>query len=341
MSSDCATDTEVLALTVTAPGSVALLPVAPTPAWQGALRPDEVFGRTVCTLVSPGTEIAGAFRPDPARNTTYPTIPGYAAVFEVTERGAGVTSVDVGDLVFTPGNHRSHQRRTVDLVTKVPDGLDPFDAVFARLMCVPMATLATTAARPGANVGVSGLGPIGHLAAVAFSASGYAVTAWDPRADRRALLPPFIVALAEAPRAGQREQYGTTDGFDLVLECSGHDGAALDCVRAVRSLGEVVLVGTPWVRRTDASAHELLTEVFHRYAVLRSGWEWQVPADDTAFVGISTSRNIRLAMRWLQRGTVTVSQLADRFAPADAQSAYESLADGTTSKLTALFDWRQ
>ena len=37
--------------------------------------------------------------------------------------------------------------------------------------------------------------------------------------------------------------------------------------------GEVVLIGVPWVKRTDLSAFDLLHAVFHRYVYLRSGWE--------------------------------------------------------------------
>jgi threonine dehydrogenase-like Zn-dependent dehydrogenase len=332
-------DPHVTAVTVTAPGEVAL--ISEIPRWSGPLAADEVFGETVCTLISPGTELAGAFRPDPSRETRYPTVPGYAAVFQVTEIGEHVTTVAVGDLVFTHGGHRSHERKPAAEVFVLPDGLDPFVAVFARLMTVPMATLSTTAARPGSRVGISGLGPIGHLAAVAFAASGFDVTAWDPRADRRELLPAGIRSLDAAPEGVERAQYGTVEGFDLVLECSGHDGAVLPAVRSVRSLGEVVLVGSPWVRRTDTSAHELLAEIFHRYVVLRSGWEWQVPAGDLPFHGASAERNLALAMRWLHAGTVRVDHLADRFAPSDAQAVFDTLAEGRARELTALFDWRQ
>jgi threonine dehydrogenase-like Zn-dependent dehydrogenase len=328
---------ELTAITVTAPGVVSLMP--DTPRWSGPLEPDEVFGETVCSLISPGTEIAGAFRPDPSRETRYPTVPGYAAVFRVTEIGDAVTTIAVGDLVFTHGGHRSHQRKRVGEVLALTDDLDPFVAVFARLMTVPMAALSTTAARPGARVGVSGLGPIGYFAATAFAVCGYDVTAWDPRADRRSLLPRSVPSLARAPEGVERAQYGTTEGFELVLECSGHDGATLSAVRSVRSGGEVVLVGSPWIRRTDATAHELLAEIFHRYVTVRSGWEWQIPPTDQPFIGVSSSRNLDLAMRWLSTGTVRVDHLADRVSPARAQEIYEELADASTSTLTAVFDW--
>lgn len=327
-------------IVVTAPRTVEVGSDPDPSRWSAPLAPGEVAGPTVCTLVSPGTEIAGAFSPGPHRPARYPVVPGYAAVFRVDEVGAEVSGIRIGDLVFSHGGHRSRQRASASAVTPLPPGLDPFSAVFTRLMLVPMATLATTAARPGERVGVSGLGPIGFLAASIFAASGFDVTAWDPRPERRVGLPDAVRVLAEAPPETARSQYGTTDGFALVLECSGHDGAALAAVRRVRSGGEVALVGTPWQRRTDATAHELLDEVFHRYAVLRSGWEWQVPAEPAPFGGPSARSNTDLALRRLADGTVAVDHLAWRARPDEAQSVYDALADGTAPALTALFDWR-
>jgi threonine dehydrogenase-like Zn-dependent dehydrogenase len=331
-------DRRVSSITIRGPGIAELALIADTrdPSEPGSF---ELVGKTVCSLVSPGTEVSGAFRPGPERPARYPVTPGYAAVFRVDAMGPEVTGFRVGDLVFTQGGHRSHQCRSQDEVVRLPDGLDPFAAVFARLMAVPMATLSTTAARPGDLVGVSGLGPVGHLAAVIFAVCGYRVTAWDPRAQRRELLPASVRTLPSPPDPAPIAQYGSTDGFDLVLECSGNDGAALQCVRQVRSLGEVVLVGTPWTRRTDATAHELLHEVFHRYAVLRSGWEWQLPASPTPFIGRSTAENIEQAFAWLRAGTVDVARLADRRDPRDAQAVYDELAAGTGDRLTTVFDW--
>ena len=349
MSTTHVLQTPVEALTVAERGRIALAPAAAAPTRfggtpfpdQGDLGPDEVFGPTICTLLSPGTEIANTFRPIvPEAGTPLPWIPGYASVFEVSQVGEQVQTVRPGDLVYSLGGHRSHQRERVSEVWRLPEGLDPFVGVFARLMSIPMATLATTAARPGAQVGVSGLGPIGHLAAVAFHLSGYFVTAWDPRPERRALLPAGIEVRERAPEPTRRRQHGSIEGLDLVVECSGHDGAALSAVTAVRSGGEVVLVGTPWRRYTDASAFDVMREVFFKYAVLRSGWEWQIPPATEPFRAVSSSQNITRALAWLAEGRVATEALAQRHRPADAQDVYESYTDGTADRLTALFDWR-
>lgn len=69
------------------------------------LGAQEVRGRTLATLISAGTELAGAYQ-----GTTFPKYPGYAAVFEVEEVGAEVQHLHPGDLAYCSGPHRSYQR---------------------------------------------------------------------------------------------------------------------------------------------------------------------------------------------------------------------------------------
>ena len=53
------------------------------PSDTAPLGAEEVAGRTLCTLISAGTELAGAYL-----GQTFPRVPGYAAAFEVTEVGS-------------------------------------------------------------------------------------------------------------------------------------------------------------------------------------------------------------------------------------------------------------
>ena len=296
------------------------------------LGPREVAGRTLATLVSAGTELAGSYQ-----GTSFPRVPGYAAVFEVEELGSEVASLRVGDRALCMGPHRSHQRVGQEQAVPLPDGLAPAAAVFARLMSVSMSTLTTTAARPPAKVLVTGLGLVGHLASQIFAACGYEVTGCDPfparqeiarRAGIRRVLP--AVPVDDPAYAGHVE---------LVIDCSGHEQAALDGCRVVRKRGEVVLIGTPWQRRTDLPAHELLSLVFHRYVVLRSGWEWELPLQAADFRRGSVFGNLEAALRWLAEGRVRVNDLATLRPPAEAQPVYQDLMHQRVEKLAVVFDW--
>ena len=79
------------------------------------LGPAEIEGRTLVTLISAGTELAGAYAGD-----QFPCTPGYAAVFEVEFVGAEVKDLAPGDRVFCPGNHQSYQRTARERVLPLP-----------------------------------------------------------------------------------------------------------------------------------------------------------------------------------------------------------------------------
>mgnify|MGYP003339465747 CR=1 FL=1 len=57
------------------------------------LGADEVFGQTLYTLVSPGTELAGAYLGE-----RFPSHPGYAAAFRVEALGADVSGIAEGEI---------------------------------------------------------------------------------------------------------------------------------------------------------------------------------------------------------------------------------------------------
>ncbi len=282
------------------------------------LAPTQVAGRTLVSLVSAGTELA-CYR---GLIGSFPMGSGYASVFEVERVGAEVADLAPGDCVFCMGPHQLYQRQERAGVAPLPDGLAPERAAFARLMGVTQATLVTTKARPPAPVLVTGLGLVGNLGAQVFAACGYEVTACDPDAARREL-----ASRLRHRRVVERAPMEELEGrVDLVLECSGHEAAALDGCRVVRKGGEVVLTGVPWERHTDLTAHELLHAVFYRYVVLRSGWEWEVPHHAGDFRPGSLFANFAAGLRGWRRG-----RCAPRAWPSRAPRATRSPSTRTCS----------
>jgi threonine dehydrogenase-like Zn-dependent dehydrogenase len=311
--------------------TVALETVAPP---ADPLPPDQVEGRTLYSTISSGTELA-VLQGHLGRH--YPATPGYAAVLELTAVGSDVTTLQPGDIVFGMAGHCSVSRLPAAEAVPVPAGLPLQYAGLARLMGVTMSTLVTTTARPPDRVLVTGLGIVGLLGAQVFQAAQYEVIACDPDERRQELARQCgLRRVAAAPPADDPTVAGQVA---LALECSGHEAATLAAVEMVRKRGEVVLVGVPWVRRTELSAFDLCHAVFHKYAVLRSGWEWEVPRHDTEFRVGSQFANFARALQWLAEGTVRVEGLVEVFAPADAARAYEGLREHTLEKLAAVFDW--
>jgi threonine dehydrogenase-like Zn-dependent dehydrogenase len=292
----------------------------------------EVAGTTVASLISAGTELSYGYT-----GATFPIGSGYAAAFRVEEIGDGVENFQIGDLALCMGNHRSRQHLPADQVWRVPEGLSAQDATFARLMGVSMSTLVTTTARPPDRVVVTGLGPVGHLAAQIFQAAGYNVLAFDPDAGRRDLAAVGgIKQICDALPLDDARWHRQTS---LVVECSGHEQAVLDGARLVRERGEVVLIGVPWRKRTDISAHELLHLIFHQYAVVRSGWEWEVPRQAVPFRDGSIRANLEAALLWLRDGRIKVAGLYALYDARDPQAAYQALLQAREKSLAVVFDW--
>lgn len=302
----------------------------PTP-----LAPDEIAGRSIVTLISAGTESTGSYTAE----GNFPRGSGYAAVFEVESVGADVDDVKAGDCIFCMGNHQSYQRIKRDAGLLVPEGLAPEAAVFARLMNVSLTTLTTTTARPPEKVIITGLGIVGNLAAQNFTNAGYDVTACEPVDTRRnvAIECGLKNVLSTVP-VDDPEIAGTVG---LVVDCSGHEQAVLDGCNVVRKKGEVVLLATPWRRYTEMYAHTVLHAIFHKYVVVRSGWEWELPNRPTEFRTNSIYGNLAAGLRWLAEGRMSVAPLAMKIAPDDPQTVYQNLLHRRSERLTYIFDWTE
>ncbi|CAN5667683.1 zinc-binding dehydrogenase [soil metagenome] len=294
-----------------------------------ALAENQIQGRTHSTLVSPGTELNWGYL-----GKDFPNRPGYASVWEVERVGAAVTLYQPGDMVLSMAAHQSHPTATERDVVGVPAGLAPSRAVLARLMAVSMTTLFTTRARTGDGVVVTGLGPVGLLAALMARHCGYRVAGVDLDAQRREWARQKDLKVHEVmPLEPWKEQAA------LVMECSGHEQAVLDACGLLRRRGELVLIGVPWNRLTDLSAHQLLHAIFHRWIDLRSGWEWELPWEGSPSQPHSTRNSFETALRWLSDGAVAVDDLCCKASPTEAANFYEEIAQKQLAGLFPIFDW--
>jgi len=297
------------------------------------LASNEVAGRTVATLISAGTELASAYTAEDG----FPRGAGYSAVFEVEAVGNEVKNIKEGDLVFGMGNHRSYQRTNGGDVLPLPEGLKPETALFARMMGVSMSTLTTTTARPPEMVIVTGLGVVGNLAAQNFARCGYDVMACEPIERRRKIAEEC--GLEKVLSAVPVDDPAIAGKVGLVMDCSGHEQAALDACNVIRKRGEVVLIATPWRRYTDMYAHTILHAIFHKYVVMRTGWEWEVPRQPTDFRTNSIHGHLAAALKWLAEGLIKVDALYTTMSPREAQKAYQNLLHKKSEGLTHVFDW--
>jgi threonine dehydrogenase-like Zn-dependent dehydrogenase len=305
-----------------------------------------VVVRTRVTLLSGGTEGAG-FLGQPLPGRPAPPLPhptGYASVGEVIARGRAVEDLAEGDLVYTMSPHASLARIDTALrpCVPVPTDLAPEEAVFVRLITVPLTTVRTAAARAGDRAAVVGLGLVGNLGAQVLEAAGLPTTGVDLVASRRDLAGRCGISSVVDPVQGG----ALRPEHRLVLEATGTAKGTMTALDLAQLGGEVSLVGTPWTTDPSVAASDVFRAVHLRYVTLRSGWEWQLPVferagePDAIHQPGSIVHSSRYAFDLLRRGRVRVRELiTHRYAPADCQRAYEGAVDRKDEQLGVVFQW--
>jgi len=181
----------------------------------------------------------------------YPWRPGYAQVGRVHAVGEGVHGWSLGDRVFTLAGHADYAVRTdEDMVVRVPEEIDPLDAVASRMASVAFSAVV---AKPFAWfergwVVVYGLGMVGNLAAQCYRALGASVIGIDPIESRRRLAQicgiNHVVATGPGVAEAVRALTGGTAPH-IVIEATGRSDVALEAVGLVGDHGHVVLLGSP------------------------------------------------------------------------------------------------
>ena len=298
-----------------------------------ALGAEDIAGHTVCSMISGGTELHASFLD--VFNWGYPKKSGYTAIFKVEHVGSAVQDIKIGDLVFCMASHQSYQVVNYRDVVKVPESVKPEHALFIRMAGVSMATLNRMSIKPGEKVLVTGLGAVGLMAMHVYSNLGYEMIGVDPDSNRR----------ATAKDAGFSEIYETVpfDKYDkkigLALECSGSEGAALDCCNIVRPHGEVSLVGVPWKPYTEIKAYNLLHAVFYNYVKIYSGWEMDLPLNCSEFVHESMIKNYSLMLSFLEKGKIDVSSLYTIRPYTEAQKAYNDILEKREKKISIILSY--
>jgi 2-desacetyl-2-hydroxyethyl bacteriochlorophyllide A dehydrogenase len=228
------------------------------------LGPNQVLIESVRSMVSPGTELAALRQnhtrsniPNPPAWLCYPSVPGYLMVGTVVDKGAAVKAYNIGDRVVGEGGgcwntHASHVVMSDDekWLVKLPAGVSWEEGVTAKLGSITMYGLRVLHHEYGENVAVLGLGLIGQIAVRLCSLGGFGhVVGSDPLPQRRkvAQLAPHVTVTTpeEIVAAGQGEAAGLKDGYDNVIEASGHPKAFIQATEIARIRGRISVVSAP------------------------------------------------------------------------------------------------
>jgi len=321
---------------------------------EESLRDTEVLLRTHYTLISPGTELAiyTALDKDVYRSDSwchYPFNPGYISVGEVVNRGREVSKLSEGDMVFCYANHASIARidptRTICL--KVPEGLDEKRALFTRISTIAMTALRVSSGELGDNVAVMGLGLVGNIAAQLFTLAGTNVIGIDLIEKRLEIARSCGVRYTLNPRKANIKEkildLTNGKGCEVTVEAIGNPTTIETCCHITKSLGEVILLGSPR-GEYDTNITEMLNYV-HLWPrgclTFKGAHEWRFPIHQMEGSKHSIERNTRVAFQLISEERLKVKDLITHvIKPENIKEAYEGLLNKKDEFLGVIIDWK-
>lgn len=317
--------------------------------------PGQVLVETTRSMVSQGTELAAltethsrsqeAERPAWLR---FPSVPGYLMVGQVVQCGAGVKVLAAGDRVIAEGkgcwnSHVSHMVCDVsDWLNKIPDGVTDDEAVMSKLASVAMYGVRVLEAEFGENVVVFGLGVVGQLATRFCSVGGFRrVVAVDPLANRRTIaqrVPGVTVVTPDDPRVGEA-MWGRskTEGFDNVIEASGHPAAFKQALKVARILGKIAIPSAPHHPVEVKLYEDIMVKSLRIHGAHGSSQpgkpthldRWYEPRQKELFFQLVAEKRIEVA-----------SIISHRVSWKEAPAVYRGLLEKPGDYLGVVFEWK-
>lgn len=285
--------------------------------------PTGVVARTLCSAISPGTELAAYVGSPPLfPGPQYPRVVGYCNVAEVVAIGEDVKACVAGDLVLT---HQSHRSAFVcdqaDVLHVVDPAEDPVAASVFYLHVLGYEALLTGRFVRGGRVIVIGLGPIGHAAVATAKAFGCEVAAVSnhggvDRADAESLAPSTTVVLTT----------NAWSDYDLALTL-------------VDQRGTIAVVGFPGRESGPPPFNPLATDRFYgkQVSVAAVG---AAPTDDLPDHPSVRSQLAEIAVL-TRSGVLDARAIVSEVAPwSELGILYERLSVDRGAFVTAALDWQ-
>ena len=261
--------------------------------------------------------------------------------------GSGVTRFQVGDRVVSRYHHQSeYVARESECIVKVPEGVDPEDAVYAHLYALSSKCYRKAHCVPGENVAVVGLGVLG-LGAVALG----------PLFGARVVgLGNSPVRLEMAKRMGAHEAFLSSDpdleaklneftegaGIDLVILTANPWPAYRTALEVVRPNGRVSIVALTGRGEKPLDFNPMAMELFYikgisLHAVCNeSGYLYPTPNER-----FSDERTCAHVLSLMKGGRLEPKRLiTHRFPYTQLVEAYEMAYRREKKMLGVIFQWR-
>jgi threonine dehydrogenase-like Zn-dependent dehydrogenase len=312
---------------------------------QEPLLHDQVRIRTLYSGISAGTELT-AYRGsnpylnkrwdpdtrlfvDGATSVEYPVNGwGYEEVGEVTEVGASVSTVNVGDRIWGTWGHRSETVQQEERAAQrvLAADADPRIGIFSQIGAIALNVILDADIHVGETVAVFGLGVPGQIAAQLARLNGARVIGVDGIARRRELASELGAHIVLDPGEGgvaeRIRELTDGRGADVCLEVTGNYRAMHEAIRSVAYSSRVCVAGFMQGEGTGLR----LGEEFHhnRVAVIGSQISGVAPALQHRWNGYRLARTAidlavegRLRLTDLISHTMPVEEAGEAFSMLD------------------------
>ena len=312
------------------------------------LNSDSVRVKLAVSTISAGTEKAN-ITGDPsvsgpnAPRVQFPRTLGYSASGVVTETGADVKSVKVGDRVIVSwGTHSSISTVKEKFITKIPyEDISFEQAAYIHIATFPMAAIRKCKLEMGESAIVMGMGILGMFAVQLLKIGGAVpIIAVDPDESKRKkalevgadyALDPYASDFAETAKKL------TNGGANVGLEITGI-GAGLDGILDCMALkGRVALLGC--TRNSDFTI-DYYRKV-HGPGITLVGAHTAARPSTNSSNGWWTERDdFEAVLRLTKMGRINLAELVEEtHSPNESTEIYTRLCNDKTFPLVQ-FDWR-
>ena len=306
------------------------------------IAPDMVYLKTICTLISPGTEFA-CINGSVSKNQ-FPMTLGYSAVATVMAVGANVTKFAVGDRCLCYHSaHRNYQLMPQQKLVKiVHDSLPSEEAVYCVVGCMGFQGVRRCRPEFGESLMVMGLGLLGQFAVQTAHLSGcFPVIALDYNEKRRQIALESGADYAFSPGDSELEEKvrAVTDGkgADSVIEVTGNPQAVVQGLKLTARFGRVSLVGCSRTPTENIDFYNLV----HRPGISIIGAHNQARPMDDRRPGVWTMvEDMALLLKYMDAGRLQCKNLHTMTAdPAEAPGIYDRVYNRDPDLLGVVFDW--
>lgn len=213
------------------------------------LKANEVIGKTIYSVVSPGTEIAAYKGAAPLRpSKVYPRVLGYCNMARIEFVGEKVSTLSVGDYILTFQSHRSYFKcPETDYILKfqAEDNLRYLTTTY--LYHLGYTALLSGKAMPGYSIGIIGAGTLGYATYKIADICGFNTAVFT---NQKNLIEKFRNDKIQTWSKDDRSvvlslKSLNTDGFDIVINTSNSWSDWELALKIIRKGGSVINLGFP------------------------------------------------------------------------------------------------